>query len=102
MKILICNVGSTSLKYKLFDMNDLKSPTFPATEKVIAFGKAERVGTEKSIFSHKGNEAINIPFPTHKEAIKQMLDSLLSDSISEIGSIFLKYLYTKVFCTIRC
>lgn len=36
MKLLVCNAGSTSLKFKLFDM--------PA-ETVLAEGKVERVGT---------------------------------------------------------
>ena len=36
MKILICNVGSTSLKYQLFD--------FSRGEHVLASGGAERVG----------------------------------------------------------
>ena len=36
MKILICNVGSTSLKYQLFD--------FSRGERVLASGGAERVG----------------------------------------------------------
>ena len=42
MKLLICNVGSTSLKYQLFDMDN--------GEQVLASGGAERVGTEKSEF----------------------------------------------------
>ena len=36
MNILICNVGSTSLKYQLFDMDH--------EERVLASGGAERVG----------------------------------------------------------
>ena len=36
MKILVCNVGSTSLKFKLYDM--------PACT-VLSQGKAERVGS---------------------------------------------------------
>ncbi len=47
MKVLICNVGSTSLKYKLFDMEQ--------GEQVLASGGAERVGTDKSFFNHRNN-----------------------------------------------
>ena len=36
MNILICNVGSTSLKYQLFDMDN--------GEEVLCAGGAERVG----------------------------------------------------------
>ena len=42
MNILICNVGSTSLKYQLFAMNE--------GEKVLCSGGAERVGAAKSVF----------------------------------------------------
>ena len=72
MKLLICNVGSTSLKYQIFDMS--------AGERVLASGGAERVGTEKSEFYWKnllsgasGRESN--AFPTHKEAISRMLDA---------------------------
>jgi len=41
MNILICNVGSTSLKYQLFDMD--------AGERVLCAGGAECVGAEKSL-----------------------------------------------------
>ena len=44
MKILICNAGSTSLKFKLYDM--------PA-EEVLASGGVERVGsTDDDIYKN--------------------------------------------------
>ena len=84
MNILICNVGSTSLKYQLFDMN--------AGERVLASGGAERVGTQKSSFYHNNNltgtsmrtDAI---FPTHREAISAMLEQLLDSCISSLDEI---------------
>ncbi len=84
MKILICNVGSTSLKYQLFHMD--------AGEKVLCSGGAERVGTEKSLFYHKNpltgtSLREEIPFPTHREAITAMLDALMSDCISSLDDI---------------
>ena len=42
MNILICNVGSTSLKYQLFAMDK--------GEQVVAAGGAERVGGRESGF----------------------------------------------------
>ena len=42
MNILVCNVGSTSLKYQLFVMDQ--------GETVLKKGGAERVGQEKSLF----------------------------------------------------
>ena len=43
MKILICNAGSTSLKFKLWDM-----PGFAA----LAEGRVERVGSGDAIFHY--------------------------------------------------
>ena len=42
MKILVANVGSTSFKYKLFDMTD---------ETVLAEGRLERIGDARCPFS---------------------------------------------------
>src|SRR5207247_4084150 len=39
MKILVANLGSTSFKYRLFDMAD---------EKVLARGGVERIGSEQA------------------------------------------------------
>ena len=95
MNILICNVGSTSLKYQLFDMN--------AGEKVLCAGGAERVGAEKSLFYHRNNltgDAVNQEayFPTHREAICMMLEQLLCgciDSLLEISCVGFKVVHAK-------
>ena len=39
MKILVANLGSTSFKYRLFDMTD---------ERVLARGGVERIGSQQS------------------------------------------------------
>ena len=95
MNILICNVGSTSLKYQLFDM---------ATEEtVLCSGGAERVGAAKSLFYHKNEmtgdavrqEAV---FPSHREAICAMLEQLLCgciESLSEISCVGFKVVHAK-------
>lgn len=44
MKILICNVGSTSLKFKLWEMPG---------HAVLAQGRVERVGSERAIFQYE-------------------------------------------------
>lgn len=95
MNILICNVGSTSLKYQLFDMSK--------NEKVLAAGGAERVGAEKSSFYHTNKctgESFRIEsvFPTHGEAISAMLDALLNgciSSVSEISCVGFKVVHAK-------
>ena len=84
MNILICNVGSTSLKYQLFDMDH--------GEQVLASGGAERVGAAKSSFYHKNNLTgdnlrMDAVFPTHKEAICKMLEFLLAGSIGSLEEI---------------
>ncbi len=84
MNILICNVGSTSLKYQLFQMD--------GCETVLASGGAERVGTAKSLFYHKNNltgQSIRCDavFPTHGEAISRMLDALLDNCIGSMADI---------------
>ncbi|MBQ7255933.1 MAG: acetate/propionate family kinase [Oscillospiraceae bacterium] len=69
MNILVCNVGSTSLKYQLFDSDFA----------VLARGGAERVGTEKSVFYVTENgekQFTSLPLPTHLEAIEAMLRAL--------------------------
>lgn len=96
MNILICNVGSTSLKYQLFSMD--------SGEQVLAAGGAERVGAQKSLFYHKDiasgstirQEAV---FPTHREAISAMLDRLLGSCISsldEVSCVGFKVVHAKV------
>ncbi len=95
MKILICNVGSTSLKYQLFNMEQ--------GEMVLASGGAERVGTTKSEFYWKNHEHDQdgreiIPFPTHKEAISRMLTALLDGviaTLAEIDSVGFKVVLAK-------
>ena len=71
MNILICNVGSTSLKYQLFAMEK--------GEQVIAAGGAERVGGQESRFYWTENGAKRqerLALPTHREAIERMLRQL--------------------------
>ena len=95
MNILICNVGSTSLKYQLFDMD--------AGEQVLAAGGAERVGAAKSLFYHKNNrngDAVreDAVFPTHREAISAMLNKLLDgvvSSLEEISCVGFKVVHAK-------
>ena len=95
MNILICNVGSTSLKYQLFDMD--------AGEQVLAAGGAERVGAAMSLFYHKNlknGDTVreNMVFPTHREAISAMLEKLLDgvvESLDEISCVGFKVVHAK-------
>lgn len=94
MNILICNVGSTSLKYKLFD--------FPS-ERVTASGGVERVGQKIGSFyakTHATGESVReeAEFPTHREAIERMLLQLTStvlSGLSEISCVGFKVVHAK-------
>ncbi len=84
MHILICNVGSTSLKYQLFDMD--------RGEAVLASGGAERVGTARAEFYWKdlmtgaqGREPAVLP--THREAIERMLEALQSGALGSLDAL---------------
>ena len=82
MNILICNVGSTSLKYQLFAMEQ--------NETVLYKGGAERVGQNGSIFyvtDPATGEKQQSPaqFPTHLEAIEAMLQAIGSTKVDCVG-----------------
>ena len=87
MKILVINAGSSSLKFQLIDMDN---------EQVIAKGICEEIGG-KSGFKYKvpGREDYKaaISMPTHAEALKLVLDTLVDAergviaSVAEIGAV---------------
>src|SRR6266511_43996 len=70
MKILVANLGSTSFKYRLFDMAD---------ERVLARGGVERIGAEQSrCFVQAGDvrdEAL-VAAPDHAAAVRLCLGQL--------------------------
>ena len=88
MKILVINAGSSSIKYQLIDMT---------TEKVIAKGMCDRIGIAGGNFKLKadGREdyKLDIQMANHKEAVKLVLDALVSpehgviESLSEISAV---------------
>ena len=75
MKLLVCNAGSTSLKFKLFVMPG---------DAVLAEGKVERVGSmDNAIFHFKKPNGFKIfrdhlSIPTYTEGIQIFLDCILS------------------------
>ncbi len=81
MKILVINCGSSSIKYKLYEMDD---------RSVLAAGGIEKVGLEGSFLKTKINgetKIIEHPCPTHTEGIKLMFDTLLSPEYGAIKSL---------------
>lgn len=85
MKILICNAGSTSLKFKLYDM--------PA-EEVLASGGVERVGStddaiykydnaSRGVFLREEKQSV----PDYETGIRRFLSDLTDAERGAIGSV---------------
>lgn len=95
MKILICNVGSTSLKYRLFE---------DSSWECISKGKVERIGGDSSAFRFSlldgaevgGTEAIR----DYESAISLMLSHLVGQaaplrSLGELSAVGFKVVHAK-------
>jgi len=88
MNILVINSGSSSVKYKLFDVKD---------EKELARGVVERIGLKKSNLRHLSADGKEVrlsgDIPDHDAAIRLALDFLTHKEhgvirdISEIGAV---------------
>ena len=82
MKILVINCGSSSIKYKLYEMD---------TREVVGAGGIERVGQQGAFLKttdHNG-EKIQLDFdcPSHTEGIKMMFDTLMHPQYGAIKSL---------------
>ena len=96
MLILICNAGSTSLKFKLWRMPELQS---------LAEGKVERVGSDSAIFHYRcggfnvDREGLSIP--DYTAGIRMFLDALAAPeggavaALSEIEAVGFKTVLSK-------
>ena len=85
IKVMAVNAGSSSLKFKLYDM---------PSETVICKGIADRIGHEDAIFkieSKNGKKELILPILDHAVGVQLLLDNLLSEgiikSLDEIGGI---------------
>ncbi|MDD6518073.1 MAG: acetate kinase [Prevotella sp.] len=88
MKILVLNCGSSSIKYKLYDMAD---------ESVLAQGGVERIGLDEAFIKVKldngEKKKIMADLPTHKEGVELVFKCLLDPdfgaikSLDEIGAV---------------
>lgn len=71
MKILVLNCGSSSLKYKLFEME---------TNDVLAKGQADRIGLSDALIRHEvtGREILEtaMSLPDHERAVDALLSFL--------------------------
>ena len=82
MKVLVLNCGSSSIKYKLYDMAD---------ESVLAQGGVERIGIDGAFIKVKlpngEKKQINADLPTHKEGVALVFKVLLDPEIGAIKSL---------------
>lgn len=73
MTILVLNSGSSSVKYRLFEMD---------SEKCLAWGVVERIGARGSILSHQRHDGNKVKLAgeilDHQQAIEYILAILLS------------------------
>ncbi len=91
MLIMICNIGSTSFKFQLLDMEH---------EQALMRGYTERVGADDAIVSYfAGDKKVFddiTGIPSHREAVQHLLDYLsgagsdILDSLSQIEGIGFK------------
>ncbi|MDR2344851.1 MAG: acetate/propionate family kinase [Planctomycetaceae bacterium] len=80
MKILIANIGSTSFKYSLFDMD---------TEQVLARGRVERIGETLSpcMVEINGVKYLHeVSVPNHAVAVRQCFEQLTSSEHGVLSS----------------
>lgn len=100
MLVLVCNAGSTSLKFKLFNM---------PSDRILAEGKVERIGRRDAIFTYTNHDNglcekhSPIDVPDYTSGISLFLNRLLNresgcmDDISELDAVGFKTVLAKGF-----
>lgn len=82
MKVLVLNCGSSSIKYKLYYMDD---------ESVLAQGGVERIGIDNAFIKVKlpngEKKQIMADLPTHKEGVSLVFQCLLDPEFGAIKSL---------------
>lgn len=81
MRILVANVGSSSFKYRLYQLPD---------EKLFAEGRIERIGGGQGAASWTHGEAggsQEAEFPTHREAVEFTLKQLSDDGVCAVEEL---------------
>ncbi|MDA1190791.1 MAG: acetate/propionate family kinase [Candidatus Poribacteria bacterium] len=98
MKVLVSNVGSSSFKFRLFDMT---------TEREIAQGGIERVGNPPSRFSYQASNGRSakgeLDAPNHRAAIDHTIRFLMEDvgedtilpNLSDLSGVGFKTVFAK-------
>ncbi len=96
MKILVANLGSTSFKYRLFDLPERAGES--GAERELARGAVDRIGAAESrVSSMAGNRAVEavMPVPDHAVALQAALEQLTAEggpltSVDEVAAVGFK------------
>ena len=96
MKLLVANLGSTSFKYRLFDLPDRAGDA--GAERELARGGVERIGAAESrIYASLGGTAVEEvrPVPDHAVALQAALEQLTAPggplgSVDEVAAVGFK------------
>jgi acetate kinase len=82
MKIIVCNIGSSSFKFQLLDMT---------SETSLARGYTERVGSDDAIITYvvDGEKVFEatMPIPSHREAVQHSLEFLTNSEHAVLQSL---------------
>jgi acetate kinase len=98
MKILVANLGSTSFKYRLYDLTGIGAET------LLARGSVERIGSKQAkvvLKSSKGDFEMVEPIADHGDAVKICLDQLTDPAVgvlqkaSDVAAIGFKAVHAK-------
>ena len=88
MRVLVPNLGSTSLKYQLLEMEG---------ERVLARGKIDRIGGEQSevtTWDAKGNPTrTTATIPNHRAAIQMLVERLKAEKTGSIDAVGFKTIH---------
>ncbi|HEY2157985.1 MAG TPA: acetate/propionate family kinase, partial [Isosphaeraceae bacterium] len=82
MKILVANLGTTSFKYRLYDLAD------GGAETLLARGSVERVGSDNArvvLTSDRGEFEMTEPIADHGVALKICLDQLTDPAVGALN-----------------
>jgi acetate kinase len=99
MKILVANLGSTSFKYRLFDLSD-------GAEHLLARGAVERIGgTDAKVRTQtdRGTHERSLTVADHGDAMQLCLDELthpdrgVMASVGEVAAIGFKAVHSRNF-----
>ena len=96
MKVLVLNSGSSSLKYRVFDMTD---------ESVLASGLVERIGLtgiQQITHERTGADKVTVEkdIPNHKQALSDVFE-LLTDSEHGVLTSLSDVICSIGYCTVR-